>query len=330
MRVRCLAAAALAGALAVSSFGSVARGEEGEETEPAPLAAPGGYDDVPPAVRHYQQAQVHYEQGRYQEAADELERARSLDPEALELLYNLALVYERLSEFDRAIGYLEEYLSFDLAPDERDRIERMLLRLRGAREHMPDEPEPATRTRVVVHRYGLADGWFWGILATGIALGATAVGTGVTALLYGQEADSFVVGQDGNRATYDWLFDTSTGLALATDVLIGVAGAAALTAILVYALRERPAEEREGSDGSGEPADDWGPPPSSSGGSGGEDGWGPPPPSSEGDDEGDAGGWGPPPPSSALPPRDRGRASSTALLPRIALGPFAAMIGWEF
>jgi tetratricopeptide (TPR) repeat protein len=323
------AAALLSGVFSLLLASPLARAEEGGD-EPAPLAAPGGYEDVPPAVRHYQRAQELYEEGRYQEAAAELEEARTLDPDAPELLYNLALVYERLNEFDRAIGHLEHYLTFDLAPDERVRIERMMSRLQGAREHMPEQPEPETRTRVRVHRYGLADAWFWGILGTGLALGATAVGTGVAALMYGQEADLFVAGQDGGPDEYRWLVDTSTGLALATDVLIGVAGAAAATAILLYALRQRPVEEREDGEPRTLPSDDWGPPPSGLGGTdAGEEegeGTGSPPPS--GDDDGD--GWGPPPPGTSA--RSGGGDASRrgrARPPIVALGLGAAMIGWE-
>jgi tetratricopeptide (TPR) repeat protein len=207
--------------------------------------------EAPPAVQYYEHALELYEQGRYREAAEELERARALDPNAPELLYNLGLVYERLNEFDRAIEYFTYYLRFDLDDDERERIERTIARLRGARQHAPEEgqggghgTETQPPPRVVVRRMGLADGWFWGMVGTTIALTVTAIATGTTALVYANDSNEFVV-DDANRNVYDWLRDSARALRVTTDVLIGLAAATALTSVLLYVLRERPSPEGE-------------------------------------------------------------------------------------
>jgi len=195
------------------------------------------------ALELYQLAETAYDEGRYQDAVNLLEEALTYDPDAPDLLYNLALVYERLNDFDLALDYLERYRTNELDSEEQDRVERMMVRLRGAREHAPPPPEPEVRTRVVTRRFGLADGWFWSMVGATLLFGGSAVVTGVLALDWIGAADQFRLGDNGTLEDFHYLEDTAYTLAVLTDVAIGLASATALTALLLYVLRTRPAEE---------------------------------------------------------------------------------------
>ena len=224
-------------------------------------------EPIPEALSLYRQAERAYDEGQYEAAVASLLRAREIDPGAPELLYNIALVYEKLNAFDEALGYLENYLSSGVDAQEQERVQRMMARLRGAREHAspPDNPvqetgEPTERTvapveqelaaselpetRVVVRRLGRIDGWFWGTLSTSLVLAAGAAALGTVALMWANRADQFVLGHDGDLKDHRQLTESADRFALATDVLLGAAAGAALTALLLYALRERSGEAR--------------------------------------------------------------------------------------
>lgn len=195
---------------------------------------------IPEALELYRRSEDLYDEGRYQEAAAFLLRVIELDPNAPELYYNIALVYEHLQEYDRALEYLDQYRQFDVGGQERRRIERMMDRIRGAREHLPPNPEPQTRTRVVVRRFGRADGLFWGVVGATVLFTAGAAITGGLALNWSEGTDQFTVGLDGDLAEYRSWVNVADDLALTTDIFIGVASASALAALLLYVLRTHP------------------------------------------------------------------------------------------
>src|SRR5690348_444092 len=51
--------------------------------------------------QHFEEALVHYREGHYRAAVAELEAALTFDPTSKDLLYNLALVHEKLGQLDR-------------------------------------------------------------------------------------------------------------------------------------------------------------------------------------------------------------------------------------
>ncbi len=116
------------------------------------------------ALEQYERGRGHYASGRYRAAVRSLEAAWRLDPSGSNLLFNLGTVYERMGDLERARQSYLAYLA--RAPDEaeRERTQRILTRLQGARAEL------ALGRR----RRGLADGWFFA--ATGAALASTAVG----------------------------------------------------------------------------------------------------------------------------------------------------------
>lgn len=201
----------------------------------------------------YQHGRQLYQEGRYDEAVVELERALALDPDEPVLLYNLALVHEKLDHFDDAIGYLRRYVDSGLEGEERERAEATIRRLEGARQHAP----PQGPTERVIHvpirvpvttprhdpPFGRADAAFFvGVVVTGAALATTAV-TGAMALSEQTEVDRFVVGEDGDLSDRRVHVANANDLALVADVALGIGAAAALSSILLYALRRAEPDE---------------------------------------------------------------------------------------
>ncbi|MEM9073908.1 MAG: tetratricopeptide repeat protein [Myxococcota bacterium] len=207
------------------------------------------------AVQLFDEALAHYEAGQYPDAAEDLELALTLDPGSPTLLYNLARVYELMGELDKAVDYGTQYLQLipEAASDERADGEAMLRRLEGARDWLrlreqaqqPDAP-PVLRQlapRVIVRDRGVADLPFWVTLGSGAALVvAGAILGGVTLSLESdvngrriQAGDSIedyeqCLRSDGDRADR---------FALTTDILLGLGGAAVVSAFLMYVLRVR-------------------------------------------------------------------------------------------
>ena len=77
------------------------------------------------AMALHDEAWVLYEQGRYRAAVDRLEAALLLDPEGRELVYNLALIHEKLADLGDAVGYYRRYL--EMEPDARTRARIQLV-----------------------------------------------------------------------------------------------------------------------------------------------------------------------------------------------------------
>lgn len=97
------------------------------------------------AVDLHDQARERYERGQYREAAQLLEQALALDPEGVELLYNLGLIYERLGELEVAEDYYRRYVEREPNAARRARGEAILRRIRGAAESSAAPvPAPAT------------------------------------------------------------------------------------------------------------------------------------------------------------------------------------------
>ncbi len=220
-------------------------------------AASAQTEPPPEAMEHFQAGRLAYQEGRYEEAAVSLEQALALDPGSPTLLYNLARVYELMGDLEKAVTFAEQYLALlpPEASDERTRVEGTLSRLRGARDWLAlrESAEQGTRVELreiteqtIIEERGVADGLFWGVLATGaVALVAGGV-TGAFALQRQSEANNFELQSPDQRATWENLRSDTETLGLTTDILLGVGGAAVISAGLLYLLRtERYTIERE-------------------------------------------------------------------------------------
>ncbi|MEZ4299476.1 MAG: tetratricopeptide repeat protein [Polyangiaceae bacterium] len=126
---------------------------------PAPSAAPSSSStsaatSPPPkdareraarAVELHDEAKALYERGLYRRAITKLEAALELDPSGKELVYNLALIHEKLAEADIAEKYYLRYLDMETDPKARERAQVTVKRLQGAKKKIEaDIQERAT------------------------------------------------------------------------------------------------------------------------------------------------------------------------------------------
>ncbi len=107
-------------------------------------AAPAEDPDVARARALFMEGQAAYDAGRFQEAATKMREAYELTHSA-ELAFNVARVYERMSEYAEAIRYFRIYLRQGRPDDEtRADVERRVTALREAerrsREHVFTAP----------------------------------------------------------------------------------------------------------------------------------------------------------------------------------------------
>lgn len=222
----------------------------------------------PEAMEHFQAGRLAYQEGRYEEAAVSLEQALALDPGSPTLLYNLARVYELMGDLDKAVTFAEQYLALlpAEAGEERTRVEGTLSRLRGARDWLAlrESAEQGTRVELreiteqtIIEERGVADGLFWGVLVTGAVALAAGGATGALALQRRSEANEFVIRDNDDREVWQGLRNDTENLGLTTDILLGVGGAALVSAGLLYLLRtERYTIEREVDGAEGEASED--------------------------------------------------------------------------
>lgn len=195
------------------------------------------------AVELFQRARNHYQNGRYEEAAHDLENALVLDPGSPTLLYNLGRVYELSGEHARAISTYQLYLRVIPETDaaERERTEAAIRRLQGAATYERADEEAYSQP-IYVSQRGVADDAFWVTLVGGAVITLSAAVMAITTVLVREGADQFVVGLDGSFEDRAARYQSASDLALATDVLGGIGGATLLTAGLLWVLRERTVE----------------------------------------------------------------------------------------
>ncbi|MBX3181826.1 MAG: tetratricopeptide repeat protein [Polyangiaceae bacterium] len=203
---------------------------------------------------HFSEAVEAYRKGQYRRAIQELERARELDPDGKDLIYNLGLVHERLGELERALEYYRELLARESDAMERARVTALIERVEGAHAAagaqapamegpVSSEPEPSPRV-------GRLDGWVLG--TGGLALVALTVGSvfGLRAWAMhpgssprtGPSQSSAEAHADARRAHQ---------LAVVADVSFGIALLSGAAAAGLYFGREAPAPAARGSSGLG-------------------------------------------------------------------------------
>jgi tetratricopeptide (TPR) repeat protein len=182
-----------------------------------------------------------YERGEYRSAIARLEAALAIDPEGKELLYNLALIHERLGEVDTAERYYRRFLDMETEPKVRERVQAVLKRIEGAKKEFaapkpapppapapapPPPPPPAPSPRRVAGRVVVA--------------GAVAVGAFLASGIFGLSA---VAGDPGSHpmtgagVSIDDLQSEARSAhtrAVVADVTFFVGALATTTAILLY------------------------------------------------------------------------------------------------
>jgi len=213
---------------------------------------------IPPEAQElFDSAREHYRNGRYPEAAEELELALSLDPASQTLVFNLSRVYELMGDFDRAIEMTERYLARlpPEAQDERDRQQERLQRLRGGQQEAGSwaRGRPELRApRTLVETRGVFDSYVVVAIVAAGALVVVGAIVGVIALGKHDEAEGYVldprISGAAQEAERDQLRADATRLGRVADVSLGLGVAAGLAGVLLFALRPRTdeAEPEEG------------------------------------------------------------------------------------
>ena len=104
------------------------------------------------AQAHFERALTWYRAGKYRLAQQELNAALASDPVGKDLVFNLALVQEKLGDLAGAIHSLERFQSMEKDPRELERAAQTMERLQGARAEqlalrspavVPAPPPPA-------------------------------------------------------------------------------------------------------------------------------------------------------------------------------------------
>ena len=175
------------------------------------------------AAEHFERALGWYRAGKYRRATEELHAALERDPGGKDLVFNLALVQEKLGDLTGAIASLQRFQSMEKDPKELERASQTIERLRGAQAELlaavPREPAPAVATAECPPQRvrGKFDGW---VIGTGsVALASLLVG-----VVFGVRALTLDSGSEESQARDSAMV---ANVALATGLLSG-AGSFAL------------------------------------------------------------------------------------------------------
>ncbi|XXX71608.1 tetratricopeptide repeat protein [Sorangium sp. So ce134] len=206
------------------------------------------------ATALHDQAQGLYQHGEYRAAIAKLEAAVALDPEGKELIYNLAVIHERLGEIEQAERYYRRYLEMEALPKEREEVAAVLKRLQGAKRELssakppppPPAPAPAAQAPAALpylprlpRRPGAAGSVrpyrSWLYVSGGIAAGSLVVGGVFAALALARDPGSGERTGGGVSVT-DLQADASAAhqCAVAADVALLVAGLSGAAALYLY------------------------------------------------------------------------------------------------
>ncbi|WP_437972358.1 tetratricopeptide repeat protein [Sorangium sp. So ce260] len=211
------------------------------------------------ATALHDEAQGLYQHGEYRAAIARLEAAVALDPEGKELIYNLAVIHERLGEIEQAERYYRRYLEMEALPKEREEVTAVLKRLQGAKRELssakPPPPAPAPSAEAFAalpylprlpRRSGAAGSGRphgpWLYVSGGIAAGSLVVGGVFAALAVARDPGSSRR-TGGGVSVADLQADASAAhrCAVAADVALLVAGLSGAAALYLYLSPRAPA-----------------------------------------------------------------------------------------
>lgn len=205
----------------------------------------------------HDEARTLYQHGAYRAAILRLEAAAALDPEGKELVYNLAVIHEKLGEIERAEDYFRRYLEMEALPKEREEVEAILKRLAGAKRELagPRAPalpsrSPSTRPEALQSSFYSAPagarassgGGPWVLVSGGIAAGSLVIG-GVFASLAVAKDPGSRPRTGGGVTIADLQADASAAhrCAVVADIALVVAGLSGVAALAMYLSPSEPA-----------------------------------------------------------------------------------------
>ncbi|WP_437922632.1 tetratricopeptide repeat protein [Sorangium sp. So ce291] len=227
--------------------------------QPSPPEASEKRRRIEQATALHDEAQGLYQNGEYRAAIAKLEAAVDLDPEGKELVYNLAVIHERLGEIDRAEHYYLRYLEMEALPKEREQVTAVLKRLQGAKRELagakaqaPAPPSAAPplpllpRVRLLPRRSVVAGNprppTPWLFVSGGIAAGSLVVG-GVFAALAVARDPGPGERTGGGVTIADLQADARAAhrCAVVADVALVIAGLSGAAALYLYLSPRAPA-----------------------------------------------------------------------------------------
>jgi tetratricopeptide (TPR) repeat protein len=210
-------------------------------------------DDIEAAKAHYAAGSAYYEQANYADAVREFNEAYRLSRRT-DLLYNIAICYERLDDYDNAIATLQKYLTD--RPDAKDRVTiesriANLQKLRDARRAQPPVPQPQPLAQpqvlpqaVPVHEEPGRHAKLWWLPGTivtagGVVVLLAALGTGLGANSIYNDLKSKC---SNNVCDPKYQSDKDQGqtLAIASDVLLGLGAVVTAVGVIVIGVQSRP------------------------------------------------------------------------------------------
>ncbi|HTN83259.1 MAG TPA: tetratricopeptide repeat protein [Sorangium sp.] len=233
--------------------------------QPSPPEASEKQRRIERATALHDEAQGLYQNGEYRAAIAKLEAAVDLDPEGKELVYNLAVIHERLGEIDRAERYYLRYLEMEALPKEREQVTAVLKRLQGAKRELagakaqaaaPPTAAPTAaplpllpRVRLLPRRSVVAGNprppTPWLFVSGGIAAGSLVVG-GVFAALAVARDPGPGERTGGGVTIADLQADARAAhrCAVVADVALVIAGLSGAAALYLYLSPRPPASAR--------------------------------------------------------------------------------------
>lgn len=215
-------------------------------------------DDIEAAKAHYAAGSAYYEQANYADAVKEFNEAYRLSKRT-DLLYNIAICYERLDDFDDAIATLQKYLVE--RPDAKDRvtIENRIANLtklrdqkRAAQPPPPQQPQPQPVQPIQPVPVAPAPTeraprwWLPGtvVAVVGAGLLVAALGTGLVAAADYNDLKNNCP-NNVCPPKYQSERDSGKSLALASDVLTGIGAAAVVAGAVAIGVMSRPVKKKE-------------------------------------------------------------------------------------
>jgi tetratricopeptide (TPR) repeat protein len=212
--------------------------------------------DLEAAKAHFAAGSAYYDQANYNDAVREFGEAYRLS-RRVDLLYNIALCYERLYQYDEAIRTLERYLSERPGAPDRTAIQTRIGNLKKLRasqppppapdpyEMPPPEPQPPPLVEQVPVMLPPPPApaprrrWFLPgtlVMASGAGVLVAALATGATTELLYQD----LIKKCPNNvcpAAERGRVELAQDLAVTTYVLLGIGGAALLAGAVILAVQ---------------------------------------------------------------------------------------------
>jgi tetratricopeptide (TPR) repeat protein len=189
------------------------------------------------AKGHFEQALSYYRAGKYRSAVIELQAAIDRDPSGKDLVYNLALVDEKLGDYTAAIAALRRFQALETDAIEVTRAERTIERLEGARAELADETRSAyfAGTLCAKPARGRFDAWVVGATSVAVVAAVTGAIFGVRALFLDPAGST-----TGPSTSFDSLRSRAHrahSSAVIADLAFAVSFASGATAAGLYFMR---------------------------------------------------------------------------------------------